>query len=142
MSKERDNSPAPKRPYEEYGLNEKEALYWRVGKERFEELINDDRTLIHEINASSNSFGEFLFVTTSRPGEKGRIYMTFYGLGFHDHRERWITEEWYWYQATPYPDLLRKKLEKEEAQELIDQRKEEIKSYVSEDTQTNRGKLF
>jgi hypothetical protein len=142
MSTERDLSPAPKRPYEEFGLDEKEALYWRVGKERFEELLNDDRTLVHEINESSNSFGDFMFVTTSRPGEKGRIYMTFYSLGFHEHRERWITEEWYWYQANPYPDMLRKKLEKEEAKELLKQRIEEIKPYVSKDTQTNRGKLF
>jgi hypothetical protein len=142
MSKERDNSLAPKKPYEEFGLNEKEALYWRVGKERFEELLNDDQTLIHEINESTNSFGEFMFVTTSRPGEKGRIYMTFYGQGYHEQRERWITDEWYWYQATPYLDLLRKKLEKGEAQELIEQRLEEIKPYISEDTQTNRGKLF
>jgi len=97
MSQERKKSPAPKRPHEVFGLNQNEALYWRVGKERFEELLNDDQTLIHKINESSNSFGEFLFVTTSRPGEKDRIYMAFYGLGYHDHRERWITEEWYWY---------------------------------------------
>jgi hypothetical protein len=139
MSKESDISPAPKRPYEEFGLDEKEALYLRVGKERFEEFLRDDQTLVHEINESSNSFGEFMFVTTSRPGEKGRIYMTFYGLGFHDQREHWITEEWYWYQANPYPDMLSKKLEKEEAQELIEQRKEEINPYVNCDTQTNRG---
>ena len=142
MSKEKDLSPAPKRPYEEFGLNEKEALHWRVGKERFDEILNDDQTLIHEIKDSSNSFGEFMFVTTSRLGEKGRIYMTFYGLGYHDHRERWITDEWYWYQSNPYPDLLGKKLEKEEAKELIEQRIEEIKPYASEEIQTNRGKLF
>ena len=142
MSKEKDLSPAPKRPYEEFGLNDKEALYWRVDKERFEEILSEDQTLIHEINESSNSFGEFMFVTTSRPGDKGRIYMTFYGQGYHEHRERWITQEWYWYQAPPYPDLLGKKLEKEEAKELIEQRIEEIKPYHSKDTQTNRGKLF
>jgi hypothetical protein len=142
MSKENDLSPAPKKPFEVFGLNENEALYWRVNKERFEELFNDDQTLVHEINEASNSFGEFLFVTTSRPGEEGRIYMTFYGQGFHEHRERWITDEWYWYQASPYPDMLSKKLEKEEAQELIEQRIEEIKPYISDHTQTNRGRLF
>jgi hypothetical protein len=68
--------------------------------------------------------------------------MTFYGLGYHDHRERWITDEWYWYQSTPYPDLIRNKVEKEKAQELLEQRMEEIKPYISNATQTDRGKLF
>ena len=83
-----------------------------------------------------------MFITTSRPGEKGRIYMTFYGLGYHEHRERWITEEWYWYQANPHPKLIRNKLEKEAAQELLEQRMEEISPHISDKTQTNRGQLF
>lgn len=142
MSHEYETQPAHKRPYEDFGLTEREALYWRVSHERINELLDDDQTLIHDIKESANSFGEFLFITTSRPGEKGRIFMTFYGLGYHDHRERWITDEWYWYQSTPYPDLIRNKVEKEEAQELLEQRMEEIKPYISEATQTDRGKLF
>ena len=78
MSQERKKSPGPKRPYEVFGLIRNEALHWRVGKDRFEALLNGDQTLIHKINASSNTFGEFLCVTTSRPGEKDRIYLTFY----------------------------------------------------------------
>jgi hypothetical protein len=38
--------------------------------------------------------------------------------------------------------MLSKKLEKEEARDLIEQRIEEIKPYISDDTQTNRGRLF
>jgi len=142
MSQERKSSPAPKRPYEMFGFTEQEALYWRVSKDRFQELINEDNTLIHKVNESSNNFGDFMFVTTSRPGDQGRIRMTFYGLGYHYYRERWITEEWYWYQTKADPDLTRTRLEKEEVQELLDHRMEELKPYLSKDTQTNRGKLF
>ena len=82
MSKESSSHPAPKRPYEIYGLTENERLYWRLSTERFEEILGDKSTLIHTIKESSNNYGEFLFVTTSRPGDQGRISMTFYGLGY------------------------------------------------------------
>ena len=134
--------PAPRRPYEVFGLTEKEALSWRVDQERFLEIFNDDQTIIHELNPSSNNFGEFLFITTSRPGDHGRVCMTFFGMGYHEYRERWITEEWFWYQANSYPDLLRKKLEKEDAQELLKQRWEDIQPDLRKDSQTERGKLF
>ena len=42
--------------------------------------------------------------------------MTFYGLGFHEHRERWITDEWFWYQANLTPELYSKQLSREEVQ--------------------------
>ncbi|MCJ7700633.1 MAG: hypothetical protein MUO62_03540, partial [Anaerolineales bacterium] len=65
MKHERNIQPAPRKPFEVYGLTEKEVLYWRVNEARFEEILNDDQTLIHDIKDSSNNFGEFLFVTTS-----------------------------------------------------------------------------
>jgi len=134
--------PAPKRPYEVFGLTEEEALSWRVDQERFEEIFNDDQTIIHEIKDSSNNFGEFLFVTTSRPGDKGRIGMTFYGMGYHEYRERWISDEWFWYQANIFPNLKRQKLEKEDAHQLLQERMEIINPHIRPDTQTERGKLF
>ena len=134
--------PAPRRPYEVFGLTEEEALCWRVTQERFEEIFNDDQTLIHAIKNSSNNFGEFLFITTSRPGDKSRIGMTFYGLGYHEYRERWITDEWFWYQANPFPNLKRQRLDKEEVSQLLQERVESITPDVRSDTQTERGKLF
>jgi hypothetical protein len=142
MRKERDMSPAPKRPYEIFGLNKKEALSWCVDHDRFEEILNDDQTIIHEVKDSSNSFGEFLFVTTSRPGGEGRISMTFYGMGYHEYRERWITNEWFWYQASPYTNISKQNLDKEDAHQLLQERLESITPDIRPDTQTNRGKLF
>jgi len=89
-----------------FGLTEKEVLHWRVNNEHFEQIIQDIDTIIHDVKESSNNYGAFLFVSTSRKGDQGRIWMTFYGLGYHEHRERWITDEWFWYQANPLPDMV------------------------------------
>ena len=83
-----------------------------------------------------------MFITTSRPSDYGRVAMTFYGLGYHEYRERWITNEWFWYQANPFPDMMQQQLEKEEAEEMIQKRIEGIQPYVGEDAQTERGKFF
>jgi len=93
MSRERPPQPATKRPYEVFGFTEKERLFWHVSEDRFKEIIEDKHTLIHEVNESSNNYGYFLFVTTSRPGVLGRVAMTFCGLGYHEYRGRLLTEE-------------------------------------------------
>jgi hypothetical protein len=142
MSKESSSHPAQKRPYEIYGLTENERLYWRLTKERFEEILGEKSTLIHSINESSNNYGEFLFVTTSRPGDQGRISMTFYGLGYHQHRERWITDEWFWYQANIFPEMMNQRIEKDEAKELIQNRRESISPDMQDNTQSDYGRLF
>jgi hypothetical protein len=142
MNHESSPISVPRKPCEEFGLTEKEQLFWRVSTKRFDEILKDDQTLIHDIKETSNNFGDFLFVTASRPAHQGRICMTFYGLGFHESRERWITNEWFWYQASPYPDLLKHHLEKPDAAELIKQRRESINPSWTQNTQTQRGNLF
>jgi len=142
MSKEHKSHPAPIRPYDVYGFTENERLKWRVNQERLEGILDDERTTIHEIQESSNSYGEFLFVTTSRQVKQGRVAMTFFGLGFHDYRERWITNDWYWYQASATPNMMKLQLTKDEADELLEQRLESIQPYIEENTQTDRGRLF
>jgi hypothetical protein len=142
MNREYSPMPVARKPYEEFGLTEKEQLFWLVSQKRFAKILKDEQTIIHNIKESSNEFGDFLFVTTSRPVNQGRLCMTFYGLGFHEARERWIIKEWFWYQASPYPELLRERLEKTEAEEMINQRLESISPFCNQNTQTRRGNLF
>ena len=142
MSLEQLQSPAPKRPYEVFGFTEPESLSWRVKQERFQEILDDELTVIHTIQPSSNDYGEFLFVTTSRPGDKERIAMTFYGLGYHEHRERWLTDEWFWYQANSNPALMQQQIDKKDAKELIQQRQESIAPYLRESEQSEYGRIF
>ena len=142
MTHETPSTPAPKRPYEIFGLTEKEQLFWRVSQERFQTILEDEQTQVHEIKESNNNYGNFLFITTSRPGEQGRICMTFYGLGYHEYRERWITDEWFWHQSNLTPELRSKQLTQEEVQSILKQRQESIAPDIGMATQTDRGQFF
>lgn len=142
MSHERTTRLEPQKPYEVFDLTEKEALFWRVTDERFKEIMQHPDTAIHSIEISSNNYGEFLFITLSRRGLRQPIFITFYGLGFHDYRERWITQEWFWYQTQGSSGLLCQRLTKEESEELLAKHMAHIRPYVRPDTQTDRGQLF
>ena len=142
MTPEQSHLPAPRRPYEQFGFTEQEHLFNRVTQVRFDEILDDRLSIVHKIGPSSNEYGEFLFVTVSRPADRGRIGMTFYGLGHHEQRERWITNEWFWYQSEFQSDVLKQKVVKEEAKEFLRQRGEQIAPLASQNVQTERGKLF
>jgi hypothetical protein len=129
----------PNQPFE---FSEHERLYDRLSHARFEQLLRDQQTTIHAAELSSNSFGEFLFVTISRRAVEKQTYLTFYGLGYHDYRERWLTETWRWYEAMETPGLEQRRLSRAEIQQLLTQRQAEIRPYLNQDTQTKRGKLF
>ena len=129
-------------PNEPFEFTERERLYDRISHARFQALLQDARTTIHAAELSSNSYGEFLFVTISRGSDERREFLTFYGLGYHDYRERWITETWSWYEAMETPKTQAQRLTREEAEELIAQRQAEIRPYLEQNTQSKRGKLF
>lgn len=134
MSQER-----PK-PHSTFGFTEREALWDRVSHRRLEAILQDEQTAIHNIHLDSNSFGQFLFVTTSRPVDEGRLALTFFGLGHHEQRDRWLTDEWFWYETTLRDEPAT--LEKQEALGVIEQRRQEVLSYATGQVQSGRGRLF
>lgn len=136
MSKERPQ------PQEIYGFTDREQLWDRITDGRFNAIIADEQTAIHQIELSTNNYGEFLFVATSRGAGDKRACVAFFGLGYHEHRERWITEEWFWYRANEFPGVLKRQVSKEEAQEVLCERRAAIAGYASQQTQSKRGKLF
>lgn len=130
------------KPEDVYGLTENEQLFDRISHERFKQIASDLETTVHQIQVSTNNYGEFLFVATSRTVDDSRYRLTFYGLGLHEFRERWIFQEWFWYQGIPYPELDKRKLSKDEVTELINQREQDIASHLNSTTQTKWGELF
>lgn len=82
MSIEHREPPRRKTSSEEFGFTERERLFDKVSHARFLEFLDDPKTKVHRIEESTNSYGEYLFVTVSRPGTKKRILVTFYGLGY------------------------------------------------------------
>jgi hypothetical protein len=113
-------------PASGFEFTEHEKLYDRLSDERFMEMIRDERTTVHDIATSSNMYGEFLFVTASRPNVTKLDCVTFFGLGFHEKRERWITETWSWYDAHQTEERLAITVDWGEVEVLIQTRRDEI----------------
>src|SRR5260221_1265756 len=87
-------------------FTEREKLADRVGNDRFMELVSQTKVDIHEVELSTNSFGEFLFVTVSCHTEYPRHLLTFWGLGYHEYRERWIVDTWQWHESYRHGEAL------------------------------------
>jgi hypothetical protein len=132
--------PTPQQ--EGFGFTENEKLFSRVNHERFTEMVFDEKTTIHKAQIDANNFGEYFFVTTSRATTTGRECITYWGLGFHEQRDRWITKEWFWHRANQFPETMRQELSKEEIEELMHERQQEIMPYVTDSNQSKQGQLF
>jgi len=130
------------KPYEIFGITEQEVVRWRVSDEKFKEIIVNPSTTTHTIELSTNAFGEFLFVAASRRRGQQRVCMTFYGFGFHEYRERWICNEWFWYQTPADLVEIQKVLSGEEVVEKLDKRLADISHNFGEDTQTELGRMY
>ena len=106
------------------------------------QLLEDEGTAVIRAEISSNSFGEFLFVTTQRGQDNKDDHLTFWGMGYHESRERWIADEWYWYSGATYPQSLRQEITLEETKALIQSRQADIGPEANRATQTGRGRLY
>jgi hypothetical protein len=82
-----------------FQFTEKEQLDDRISRARFMALVDDPNVDVNDIKVSTNAFGEFMFVTLSCRTKPGSEPLTFYGLGYHEQRERWITGYWRWYES-------------------------------------------
>ena len=118
------------------------SLFDRIGHGRFMTLLAEEATSVHRILESSNNYGEFLFVTLSRPGSRERLLVTFWGLGYHDYRERWLSDEWFWYFSNPLPREDTQVILKEDAQRLIEARLAYVQTHASHEAQSRRGQIF
>lgn len=135
--------PERPQPNDPFGFTEHEKLYDRIQNARLTAILQDSATTIHRVELSSNTYGEFLFLTASRPSPNGRMALTFWGLGYHEYRERWYTDEWSWYQTSvPIDTEEAERLEKSEVERLLSERRDEIAGDARTVTQSKRGELF
>jgi len=138
------------RPCEVFSLTAGEQLHYRVSDSRFQPtglscgqtLVAHPDVVIHEITLDSNAFGEYLFVTVSREREGQRYAMTFYGLGYHQPRERWITDKWYWYENNPIDRVYRQTLNKPDAYCQIQARRLEIADHSTDAERSHQALLL
>lgn len=133
-----ERGPTP----EPYPFTDRERLYDRITTDRLLGLIADPATQVHQLELASNTYGEFLFVTTSRLAGERRAAVTFWGAGYHEQRERWLTREWFWHRSELTPARSVEMIDPETARDAIEARLAEIAVYGNADRQTTRGQLF
>ena len=131
--------PQPEQPF---AFTEREKLFDRISHERLLQLLNDEQSKIYSAALSYNTYGEFLFISVSRPDEEERRSYTLWGYGYHEPRERWLSDEWFWYERRPIAEDETTEISREEVQAVLDERLTEITPYLGRETQTRRGKLF
>lgn len=125
-----------------YDLRKQERLFDRISHERFTQLLDNITTRVHLIQVSANNYGEFLFMTTSRTVEDEMYRLTFWGLGYHEYRDRWLEDEWFWYAGYTNPDVNELLVEKDDVQAQLTQRTEDIRRHSVAHIQTQRGQFF
>lgn len=122
-------------------IRRNEQLFSRIGHERFLAFLRDRRTTIHDAQVSTNTYGEFLFVTTSRPSQERRETVTFFGLGLHEPRDRWFVDEWSWYSSVD--DWKQdQRLNKEQVLWTIEERRAGIQVDAAGHQQSREGAVF
>ena len=142
MSKETSTSTSANQNNGGFEPTEQEKLYDRVSHPRFMALVAQDDVSVHEVTETTNAFGEFLFVTLSSQAKPPGHLLTFFGLGYHEQRERWITEYWQWYESHRKAEQLGI-MSKREALEKIKAREELVRSLAAEaDPPSRRGRLY
>ncbi len=141
MKKEYSPLP-PENPYQNFGFTESEILFFRVTHKRFLEILQDQKSKIHTVIESGNTFGDFLFVTVSRENNGRQLMVTFYGLGFHEYRDRWFNDEWHWYPTFTNSEFCKEEISKDDAMRQVEARKEEILPYAEKANQSQAGHLF
>ncbi|MBA3920550.1 MAG: hypothetical protein H0X31_02105 [Nostocaceae cyanobacterium] len=122
-------------------FTERENLYDQVSHVRFMALVLQPDMDIHEVKEDSNSFGEYLFVTLSCRTEQPKRLLTFWGLGYHDHRERWIVDSWQWFESQRNMNGL-PQIDKEEANAQIKEREAFVRTNATPNAQSPRGQLY
>ncbi|MFC1959367.1 hypothetical protein ACFLYO_01535 [Chloroflexota bacterium] len=135
------NSPYENHPARRFGLTLDEMRDYRVSADRFDEFIQADDISVEGLTLDYNTFGEFMFVTLVRPQVDLRI--TFYGCGFHEHRDRWILDEWYWYVPNPRPKNNQQSIiDKKEVQQVLKDRIAFVQTNLAPGLQSPHGKWF
>ena len=127
---------------EGFKFTENEQLFSRVSDSRFRELVFSPQTTIHTARIDGNNYGEFVFVTVSRPnGDRKDVY-TFWGLGMHEPRDRWLIGEWFYHRANQFPATLKRRISQIEVEDLLRERQADIAPYAEKHEQSRRGQMF
>jgi len=80
-------------------------------------------------------------LTVSCRTEQPKKLYTFWGLGYHEYRERWIVDTWQWFESYRKAERL-PVVSKEEAYTHIKEREAFVRSNATPASQSRQAKLF
>lgn len=126
-------------PHEPFSFTENERLFDQISHTRFEAMMRHEQTVIHEVSLSTNSFGEFLFVTASGTDAGTQRTVTFWGLGFHEPRERWLSEQWSWFTSQR---TFSEQVDKDTAFAEITKRRQDVLGWNRHEQPSKRAQLY
>ncbi len=129
--------PETDQPKPDFGFTDTERLLERLSHERLMVFLQDPRTAIHHIEVSTQEAGEFLYLTLSQRVGEERLFLTFWGLGFDQQRQEWLTGEWRWYPTGQLLHMLPQAIAVEDAQAFLDERLAAISPDVTNDTRSS-----
>lgn len=140
--REQPTQPRPDRA-RGFDFSDRERLFARISHQRLLEILQQRNTILYSAHVSQNDYGEFLFVTAQRPTETEPQVVTFFGLGLHEYRDRYLVDEWWWYESRPNP----RREEREPASrkhilQMIDARHKEIEALAQAHPQSRAGEVF
>lgn len=141
--KEDDRQPKGEKPTQPFAFAEYEVRSSVLSHSRFLALVADPTYIVHQAKVDANSYGEFLFVTVSKPDKTERKDgVTFFGLGLHEYRDRYYTREWHFYATSLEQKWREESLTRTELQTILKERQVEINRDVSLHQQSKRGQMF
>lgn len=140
--REQSTQPRPDRA-RGFDFSDHERLFTRVTHQRVIGFLQERNTSLYSAHVSQNDYGEFLFVTAQRPTENEPQVVTFFGLGLHEYRDRYLVDEWWWYESRPDP----RRGEQERASrkhilQMMDARYKEIEALAQAHQQSRAGEVF
>jgi hypothetical protein len=125
-----------------FDFSEREKLYDRISHKRFLEFLDRPDIDVHSVELAVNSLGEYLFVMLSCQTQPAQQPLTFWGLGYHEHREVWIADTWQWYESVRKRNGLAV-MEKDDAITQIQEREQFVAaSAPSSDPPSARAQLY
>ncbi len=84
-----------------FGFIGQQYLQRGASLKRFQEIVNNAHTTIHNVEESQAGSGAFLFLTVSQPAAQQPRCVPFFHLRLDEYRECRFADQWFWYQAQP-----------------------------------------
>lgn len=83
-----------------FGITEDEHMWKRISYNRLLEIIKQDDVHVVGMGRDTNSYGEWNFIELEKDGPGPRI--EFYGHGWHEHKEKFLVNNWSYYRVGSY----------------------------------------